>query len=39
VRYANVAILRIADGKVVEEWLTNDQLHLLSQPGAFPPQP
>jgi predicted ester cyclase len=39
VQYSSVAILRIAGGKVVEEWLTNDQLHLLSQLGAFPPQP
>lgn len=33
VEFAGFAIRRIIEGKVVEEWQTNDQLHLLRQLG------
>lgn len=31
-----IAIFRVADGKIAEEWLSSDRLGLLQQIGAFP---
>ena len=39
VEYTSIAIRRIVDGKIAEEWQTNDQLSLLQQLGVFPPHP
>lgn len=36
VEFAGIAIRRIVDGKIVEEWQCIDQLSLLQQLGAIP---
>ena len=36
VEYAGIDILRVADGKLVEHWLSADALVLLQQIGAIP---
>ena len=34
-KITGIAIRRIADGKVIEEWVVNDQLGLMQQLGLF----
>jgi predicted ester cyclase len=36
VRWTGMAILRIADGKAVEQWISNDDLGLMQQLGVIP---
>jgi predicted ester cyclase len=37
VTYTSMVIYRIADGKIVEDWVEHDFLGLLQQMGAIPP--
>jgi len=39
IKYSGIAVDRIVEGKVVEMWHVADQLALLQQVGAIPPQP
>ena len=38
IHLAGITIVRIAGGKITERWAVTDQLSLLQQPGALPPQ-